>query len=191
MPPAIISERLARDLFPHDEEPIGARIKIQGDARIVIGVLSRESDRSASAWVLPDAGTDLATLSVNTIRLRDAESTQFGPAAVGVADRIAALVGETATRQRAPRVRFRGRKLRRSRALSLRRVPGRADLLGIRGPSHRLRQPGKPPTRTRHRAESRAGYPRCARGVPSRHRVAPAARKRFSRGRRASRSEFC
>jgi putative ABC transport system permease protein len=93
-PPAIISERLDRDLFPHGEEAIGARIQIQGESRTVIGVLSRESDRSSDAWVLPDAGTDLATLPLNTIRLRDAESGQFGPAVAGVADRIAALAGE-------------------------------------------------------------------------------------------------
>src|SRR5262249_15709492 len=75
--------------------PVGARIQIQGRAHTVISVLSRESDRSADAWVLPDAGTDLATLSLNTIRLRDPESPQFGPAVVGIADRISALAGDT------------------------------------------------------------------------------------------------
>ena len=93
-PVAVISERLARDLFPHGEEPIGARIRIQGETRIVVGVLGRESDRSSDAWVLPDAGTDLATLPVNTVRLRDAESPQFGPTVTGIADRIAALAGD-------------------------------------------------------------------------------------------------
>ncbi|MGH7616465.1 MAG: FtsX-like permease family protein [Gemmatimonadaceae bacterium] len=93
-PPVVISERLERDLFPHGEESIGARIRIQGQAHIVIGVLSRESDRSSDAWVLPDAGTDLATLPLNMIRLRNAGDLQFGPAAAGVADRIAMLVGE-------------------------------------------------------------------------------------------------
>jgi putative ABC transport system permease protein len=93
-PAAMISERLERDLF-HDEPSIGARIQIQGRAYVLIGVLSRESDRSADAWVLPDASTDLTTLPLNTIRLRDAESPQFGPAAVGVADRISSLAGDT------------------------------------------------------------------------------------------------
>ncbi len=96
-PAVIISERLERDLFPNGEEAIGARIQINGEARIVIGVLSRESDRSSDAWVLPDAGTDLATLPLNTLRLRDADSPQFGPAVAGVAERIAALVGERRT----------------------------------------------------------------------------------------------
>jgi predicted permease len=93
-PPVVISELLARDLFPRGEEPIGARIEIQGRAHFVVGVLTRESDRGSDAWVLPDAGTDLASLPLSIIRLRDAESPQFGPAVVGIADRIAALVGE-------------------------------------------------------------------------------------------------
>jgi len=92
--PVVISERLDRDLFPHGEESIGARIQIEGSAYVVIGVLSRESDRSSDAWVLPDAGTDLATLALNTLRLRDAASPQLAPTIVGIGERIARLVGE-------------------------------------------------------------------------------------------------
>ena len=93
-PAVIISERLDRDLFPNGEESIGARIQIQGRPYVVIGVLSRESDRSDDSWVLPDAGTDLASLPLNMIRLRDAESPQLEPTMVGIGNRIAALAVE-------------------------------------------------------------------------------------------------
>jgi predicted permease len=94
-PPAVIAERLIRDLFPRGEDPVGTRIQVQGHARIVIGVVSRESDRSGTmVWTLPEAGTDPATLPLNMIRLHDATSPQFGATVVGISQRIAALVGE-------------------------------------------------------------------------------------------------
>jgi putative ABC transport system permease protein len=103
-PPAVITERVARDLFPHDANPLGQRIMIDGDAHVVVGVLGPSSDpgaRQVAAWTLPAAGTNLNLLRLNIIRLHDGVTyAQIAPAVRGIADRIASIAGERPTDNR-------------------------------------------------------------------------------------------
>jgi len=98
-PPAIISSRLARDLFPHGANPLGQRIDVQDEAHVVIGVLDRAGDFPASridAWILPPAGTDLASISLGIGRVKDGVTREQLLAQLDVINRrMTQLTGET------------------------------------------------------------------------------------------------
>ena len=97
-PPAVISERLVRDLFPRVDSPIGRRVMIQGEAYTVIGVLDRASDPggNTSAWTLPASNVDYASLPLNYVRVKPGVTSDRLQAELTVlAQRMALQVGET------------------------------------------------------------------------------------------------
>ncbi|MGH7617048.1 MAG: ABC transporter permease, partial [Gemmatimonadaceae bacterium] len=97
-PPAVIGERLVRDLFSKVPTPIGQKVEIQGDAYIVIGVVDRgaEPGGGTAAWILPPASTDLAAIGFNFIRVKRGVSDARLQSELDVlAQRMAVQVGET------------------------------------------------------------------------------------------------
>jgi predicted permease len=95
-PVAMISDRLAATLSPEAPLPIGAKIDIDGEPHVVIGIMSRRSvpPGSSDLWILPPATTSLASLPVNVLRLRDSVTdAQLDAALRQLADRAAVLIG--------------------------------------------------------------------------------------------------
>jgi putative ABC transport system permease protein len=95
-PLAMISDRLAATLSPDAPFPIGATIDVDGEPRIVIGVIDRRSvpPGSTDLWVLPPATVSLASMPINLVRMREGVSGPQRDAELRqLADRIANLIG--------------------------------------------------------------------------------------------------
>jgi predicted permease len=69
----IVSERIARRLFPRATNSVGRTIHVNGVVHSIIGVMSREAGAPGdptAVWLLPPPAADLAAIPFSIIRLR-------------------------------------------------------------------------------------------------------------------------
>jgi predicted permease len=93
--PAVISDRLARHLFPR-QSPVGRGMTIDGNGYTVIGVVERSSSfepLSGDVWLLRDAAT--APIELSLVRMwRDVDAKMVEGELTVIAARLAASVGD-------------------------------------------------------------------------------------------------
>ena len=93
--PAVISDRLARHLFPR-QSPVGRGLTIDGNGYTVIGVVERSSafePLSGDVWLLRAAAA--APIELSLIRMRrDVDAKQVEGELAVIAARLAAFVGD-------------------------------------------------------------------------------------------------
>ena len=96
-PVVIVSDRLAAQLFTSEEQPVGARVDIEGNPFIIIGIVGRNAGftgLSADAFVVASPGRD-AKAPFNIIRLRAAgDSVVVRGQFKVLAARLAAAAGD-------------------------------------------------------------------------------------------------
>ncbi|HEX3868758.1 MAG TPA: ABC transporter permease, partial [Gemmatimonadaceae bacterium] len=97
IPPVIITDDLARQLFPHGDSPVGAQIKLGSERRVVIGVISTAANfpqDHVDGWEIakPLRGHPRRWI----IRLRDGATAQDADHEISlISTRIALAAGES------------------------------------------------------------------------------------------------